>query len=111
LRVDYQHVGTVRRLEQAYTLSRRALRKIERPQQTVLTFDEDQRLALIPDVIAGGDNVCAGIEKLIRDDFGDAEAAGCVLAVHHDEVSRVARAQFRQRIEHSQASGAADDVA
>ena len=84
--VDHEHVGAVRRLEQAGAAPGRAFRKIDGPEQTVMPLDEDQRLALIPDMIAGGHDVGAGIEKLGQDLLGDAEAAGRVLAIDHDEI-------------------------
>ncbi len=47
---------------------------------------EDHRLLLIPDVIAGGHYIGAGADRLEKDVFGDAEPAGCVLAIDDDEV-------------------------
>ena len=50
---------------------------------------------LVPDVIAGGNHVDAGIEELVADLRGDAEAAGSVLAVDDDEIGRQFLAQRR----------------
>ena len=98
------------RLEQAGALAGRALRKIERPEQPVVALDEHQRLALIEHVIARRHHVGAGIEQLGQDRLGDAETAGRVLAVHHDEIERVALAQLGQMLDHGDASGSADHV-
>ena len=52
-----------------------------------MPLDEDQRLALVPHMIAGGHDVGAGVEQLGQDLLGYAEAAGSVLAIDHDEIS------------------------
>ena len=110
LRVDHEHVGAGLRLEQASALAGRALRKIERPEQPVVALDEHQRLALVEHVIARRHHVGAGVEQLGEDRLGDAETAGGVLAVHHDEIERIALAQLRQMLDHGDASGSADHV-
>ena len=46
-------------------------------------------LALVPDVIASGDDVSAEIEELFRDGGGDAEAASGVFSVDDEEVDGV----------------------
>ena len=65
-------------------------------QQAVMALDEDERLALVPDMIAGGHHIGAGVEKLGQDLLRDAEAAGGVLAIDHDEIGAIALAQSRQ---------------
>ena len=72
---------------------------------------EDQRLALVEDVVAGGHDVGAGIEHLAQDFLGDAEAAGGVLAVDDDEIELVVGDQRRQPLDHGIAAGPPDDVA
>ena len=110
--VDHEHVGAVRRLEQAGALAGRALRKIDRPEQPVVTLDEHQRLALIEHVVAGGHHVGAGVEQLGQDLLGDAETAGGVLAIDHDEIERVALAQASAEPRSTAvAAGPADHVA
>ena len=64
----------------------RARRIVDRAQEAVVALGEGQRLALVPDMVAGGDAVGAGVEQLLQDLLGDAEAAGGVLAVDDDEV-------------------------
>ena len=54
-----------------------------------MALDEHQRLALIPDVIAGRHHIGAGIEQLGQDLFGNAETPGGVLTIDDDEVGEV----------------------
>ncbi len=58
-----------------------------------MPLDEDQRLALIPHMVAGGHHIGAGVEKLGQNLLGDTEPAGGVLAIDHHEMRAVARAQ------------------
>jgi len=64
------------------------LRKIRRANQPLGAFDEHQRLALIPSVIAERDRIGAGIEQFLIDHFGDAETAGRILAIDDHEIER-----------------------
>ena len=84
---------------------------VDRPQQPRLALDEHQRLLLVEGVVAERHHVGAGIEQLLEDGLGDAEAAGRVLAVDDDEIELVALAQAGQRIDDRLAAGAADDIA
>ena len=79
--------------------------------QPLVTLDEDQRLLLVEGVVAERHRVGAGLEQLLEDRLGDAEAARSVLAVDGDEVEAVAPAQSGQRIDDRLAARAADDVA
>ncbi len=110
-RIDHEHIHAVRRLEQPRALARRTLREVDGAQQTVMPFDKHERLALVPHVIARGDDVGACVEQLGHDRFGDAEAARRILAVHHHEVGAVALAQFGQSLEHGHTPRAADHIA
>ena len=76
-----------------------------------MALDEDERLLLVEGMVAERDGVGAGLEQLLQDGLGDAEAAGRVLAVDDDEVERVAPAQAGQRLDNRLAAGAADDIA
>jgi len=76
-----------------------------------LALDEHQSLTLIKGVIAECDRVGAGGEELVADRFGDAEAAGGVLAVDDDEIELPPLAQSRQAADQRRAPGPADDVA
>ncbi len=84
--------------------------KIDRPQKPLLAFDEDQRVLLVERMIAERDRVRAGIQKLLEDVLGDAEAAGRVLAIDDDEVELVALSERRQHFDDGLAAGASDHV-
>ena len=70
-------------------------------------------LALVPDVVAAGDDVHAGVEERMRAvDDREAHAAGQVLAVGGHEVDAALLAQRRdQRRSSATRPGLADDVA
>jgi hypothetical protein len=87
------------------------VRKIDRAQQLRGPLDEHQRFALIPGVIAAGDGVRAGIDELLIDRFGDAEAAGRVLAIYGDEIELPVADPPGQAVEQHYAPAAADNVA
>ena len=72
---------------------------IGRPDQARLALDEDERLALVEGVIAERHRVDADGQELLEDRFGEAEAAGGVLAVDDDEIEPPARAQERNLLE------------
>src|SRR3546814_8716712 len=67
-----------------------------RAQQARLAGDVGHHLALVPAMVAAGDDVGPGFEKLAADLVGDTEAGGRVLAVHDDEVEAEALAQPRE---------------
>ena len=109
--IDDQHLRAVAAVEEIGAAARRAGRIIDRPQQARLALDEDQRLALVEDMVAERDAVGAGVEHLLADGLGDAEAAGRVLAIDDDEIERPAAAQLGQPLVDRLAAGAADHVA
>ena len=74
--VDDQRTRPVLCLDQRRTASRRARRIIDRTNEPRRPFDENQRLFLIPGVIAEGDGVDAAIDEFAIDRLGDAETAG-----------------------------------
>src|SRR3546814_5502565 len=83
-------------LEHAAAAPGRAGRKVVRAQQARLAGDVGHHLALVPAMVAAGDDVGPGFEKLAADLVGDTEAGGRVLAVHDDEVEAEALAQPRE---------------
>src|ERR1041384_7545989 len=109
--IDDQDARAVLRGQQRRALSRRAGRIVQGPDQFRRALYENQRLALVPSMIAERDDVGAGVADLVIDRLGNAEAAGGVLAVDRDEVEPPALAQPRQAADHHLASGPADDVA
>ena len=73
---------------------------IDRTQQARLAVDEDQRLALVPRMVARGDDIGAGVDELLADRLGDAEAARRILAIDDDEIGGIARSELRQFGDH-----------
>ena len=67
-------------------------------------------LALIPDVVAGGDYMSAEVEDLFRNGRGDAEAAGGVFAVDDEEINCVGFEDVWQVFADDVAAGGAEDV-
>ena len=109
--VDHQHARAVARLDQRRAAAGRAGREVDRAQQPRRALDEDQRLLLVPGMVAAGDHVGAGIDELLVDRLGDAEAAGRVLAVDGDEIELPFGDELRQPLEQDRAPAAAHDVA
>ncbi len=68
-------------------------------------------LALVPDVIAGGDDVGAEVEELFRDGGGDAEASGGVLSVDDEEVDGIGFKDVGKVFADDVAAGGAKDIA
>jgi len=66
--------------------SRRVFREIGWPQETGVAADIGDDLTLIPDVIAGRQDVDPTIVELAAKAFGQAEPARRVLSVYHHEV-------------------------
>jgi hypothetical protein len=66
---------------------------------------------LVPDVVAGGDDVRAEVEELFGDGWGEAEAAGGVLAVDDEEVDGVGLEEVGQVLVHNVPAGGAEDIA
>ena len=84
--VDHQRALAVLGVDQRGAAAGRAGGIVGRADQARRALDEDQRLALVPGVVAERDGVGAGVDQLVVDRLGDAEAAGGVLAVDHDQV-------------------------
>ena len=91
--------------------ARRALGIIERAQKARLPLDEDERLALVPGMVAERHAIGPVCEQLVADHFRDAEPAGGILAVDDDEIGPQACTDIRQMPLDGRAPGAADDIA
>ena len=91
-----QNTRAAFRLAQGRAAARRAGRIIDRPDQARRALDENQRLLLVPGMIAERDGVGAGFEQFVIDRFGDAEAAGGVFAIDHDEIELPVANEARQ---------------
>ena len=68
-------------------------------------------LALVPDVVAGGDDVRSHVEDFFGERGGDAEAAGGVFAVDDEEVDGVGFDDVGEMLAYDVAAGGAEDVA
>jgi hypothetical protein len=68
-------------------------------------------LALVPDVVAGSDDVGAEFEELFCDGGGDAEAAGGVFSVDDEEVDGVGFEDVGEVFADDVATGGSEDVA
>lgn len=68
-------------------------------------------LALVPDVVAGGDDVGTEIEELFGDGGRDAEASGGVFAVDDEEIDGVGFEDVREVFADDVAAGGAKDIA
>ena len=109
--VDDQHARAVLGFDQRHAAAGRAGGEIDRAKQLGRALDEDQRLLLVPGMIAAGHRVGAGVEELLVDRLGDAEAAGGILAIHRDEIEPPVAHQPGQTLEQDGAAAAAHDVA
>ncbi len=108
--VDHHDAALADR-EDADAAPRRAARKIDRTEQARIAVDRGQYLALVPDMIAGGDAVDAGLVEIAGRPLGDPEAMRRVLAVGDDEIQIEPLPQTRQMAGHGLPAGPADDVA
>ena len=109
--VGDEDAGAVASVEQAGAASGGAGRIIGGPQKLVVARREDHRVLLVPDMVAGGHHVGAGIDRFQEDVLGDAETAGGILAVDDDEIQLEVGNQSRQPVPDRRPSGLADHVA
>lgn len=68
-------------------------------------------LALVPDVVSGGDDMSAEIEDLFGERRGNAEAARGVFAIDDKKVDGMSFEQVREVLAYDVAAGRAEDVA
>src|SRR6185312_12417279 len=54
--------------------------------------------ALVPDVIAGGDDIDTQVEQILRQGSGDAEAAGGVFTIGNDQIDGAVLHQSGQAV-------------
>ena len=111
MRLIDKYVGAGCRFEEIGAAAGRPARIVERPDQTRLAGDEDERLALVEGMIAKRHAVRARRENIGADRLGDPKAAGRVLAVDNNEVEPPGLTQFGQIFQQNRAAGPADDVA
>ena len=108
--VDDQHAAPLRASIERGAAPRRAGGILAGRISAVLALDEDQRLALVPGMVAERHGIGAGIEQLVADRLGDAEAAGGVLAVDDDAIEVPAGAEGGQVALNGLATRPADDI-
>ena len=109
--VDHQHARAVLGLDHGGAAPGRAGRIVERTDQPRRALDEHQRLALVPGMVAERDGVGAGVEEILIDRLGDAEAAGGILAVDDDEIELPVGDQAGQALQHDRPAAAPHHVA
>jgi hypothetical protein len=109
--VDDGDPAPVAKLVGAGALARRAGREVDGAQQARVGVDRGDDLALIPDMIAGGDAVDAGGIEALTDLVGDAEPGRRVLAVDGDEVEGEGITQARNFLDHRVAARPTEDIA
>src|SRR3984957_3070895 len=84
--VDDERIAAVLALDQGGAAAGPASRIVAPGDQPRRPLDEDQRLLLVPGMVAERDRVGPGVEEILVDRLGDAEAARRVLAVDDDEI-------------------------
>lgn len=101
-----------------HTESRRADGVVGRTQDAASAFVRVGRdghvfedFALVPDVIAGGDDMRAQVEDLFGDGRGDAEASGGILAIDDEKVDGVGFDDVGEMLAYDVAAGGAKDIA
>ena len=85
--------------------------RLQRAQNAVLIADEGEDFLLVEPVIAGGDAIDAQREHFVGHAARDAETAGQIFAVHHDEIEFERILQPRQFGRHHFAARTPHDVA
>ena len=108
--IDDQGPPAVLGLDQRRAAAWRALRKIRRANQPRGAFDEHQRLALVPGMVAERDSVGPYVDEFLIDRLGDAEAAGGVLAVDDDALELPCADEGRQPLGYDIPPAAADHI-
>ena len=76
-----------------------------------MIVEAGHHLALVPDVIPGGEHIDAESEEVIGDLRCQAETAGRILPVGHDQVEVQLAAQLRHEASDGFTPRAADDIA
>jgi hypothetical protein len=95
-RVDDENPLALRVLEEPRAASGGACGEVHRPDEPRLALDMDERLALVPGVIAERHHIDARIEEIVADRRRDAEAARRILAVHDHEIGAEIGAKARK---------------
>ena len=111
LEVDDRELVAVERVIDAPSATRDAVGAVvERSQDALALVEVLVDLALVPDVVAGRDDVDARIEQRLGRGSGEPHPAGDVLAIGGDEVDAPLVADARQDVLDRHAPGLPDDV-
>jgi tRNA/tmRNA/rRNA uracil-C5-methylase (TrmA/RlmC/RlmD family) len=111
LEVEDGDRGLVAGLEYHAALTRRPLRIVKRAQEARLTLKQADDFLLVPEMVAGRNDVHTRAEDFARGVRRDARAAGGVLPVGDDQVRLMLTTQPGQEFLHRPASRFANDVA
>src|SRR5690606_3140593 len=84
--VGNEDARTVPGLIEAGAAPGRSDREVCRPKEAMLARREVERLALVPDVVAGGNDIGARVERRLEDLLGYAKPASGVFAVDDDKI-------------------------
>ena len=88
-----------------------ALGVVRRPQDAWLGIEIAEDLALVPNVVAGCEDINAGFEKLVGQRRCDPETSGGILAVGDDEVDSFFLGEVGGALLDDATTWLADDVA
>ena len=109
--VDDEDALAGRRIDEVRAAPGRPCGVIDRSQKPRLALDEHEGLALVPGVIAERDRIGAGIQEIVADRLGDAEAAGRVLAVDDHAIEPPSLPQAGQTVDDRVAAWPSDHIA
>ena len=109
--IDDQEPRALRAFDHRGAPARRASGVIGWPDQAGLALDKHKRLALVEGVIAERHRIDADGAEFLKNGFGEAKAAGGVLAVDDDEIEPPAGAQKGNLLQDGGAARSPDDVA
>ena len=93
------------------SLARCPGREIFRPENPRFFIEMGNDIALVPDMVAGGDHIDADAIEFIADFRRDTEPAGRVFTIHDDEIEVIAFAQHGNMLDHGLAPGPPDHIA
>ncbi len=102
-----------------HAIARQARQQVDGPQYAAGSFmavgghrvHVVDQLALVPDVVAGGEHVCAQLEQVFGDLRSDAETAGGVFSVDDDQIDGMGGAHMPDVLADNPAACTAENVA
>src|SRR5262245_14818043 len=109
--IDHERALAILGVDHCGATARRPFRVIDWTDQARRPLDKYKRLALIPRVVAERDGVCASIDQLIVNDFGNAKSTCRVLTIDNNQIELPCHDEFRQPFDDNCAPGPAHDIA